>query len=280
MSYRGITKHFKIPYMRRGDVMMEEDNRIQMSMIDTLLYISLYGFTNAILHEGAFTTEFEADGNSSNSLLITPRSENGVALAGIIDFNVFIWHGQMRIPIYGLGLPSYVYIETDDYGNAPATNFSEDANFCTVVAENEPLDYQASSLMPLCFIGRDGSIDQSPPGKTVISTFMKHAVRDVNPHGRRLEQADLEVTGSLTKRGFRVPAVQFLDVDLPGGGEHVEVRADPDPYTGKEPPVLFVTAYSPAGEVGWEPKADGSVSVWCSGGPAKAMLRLDIGDAR
>ena len=56
--YSKRTNFYQIPYMGYGDMLTEEDEGIQWTIVDNLLYAATFGVSKCILEEAGFT-EYE-----------------------------------------------------------------------------------------------------------------------------------------------------------------------------------------------------------------------------
>jgi hypothetical protein len=54
MSYSKKTGFYEIPYMGYGDMLTEEGEKLQLTIIDNLLYAATFGASKCIIEDGKY----------------------------------------------------------------------------------------------------------------------------------------------------------------------------------------------------------------------------------
>ena len=241
MPYKNKTPFFNIPYMGNGDMLTEEQERIQMNTIDSLFQASLLGCTQSFFREGTFALEWNQGGTECH-LTITPSSSDGFSLMGII--NGYLFRSTSKITVSTTLYADstyYVYVEYLEGLETDAQNFAINA-YTEEQTEN-------SEKMALCVVDTSdgGTIDTNVAGKVYASSILSHIAGKTNPHGTSVSQDTLNVTTSLSVKGNAVKGTIYTSAFTAGNGSSVSVSV------GNATPV-FATVYPAsltAGDIAW-----------------------------
>lgn len=264
MAYSNTTRFYKIPYMGEGDILTEEQERIQMGAIDNLLYVATFGSTDAFLEEGAYSLVWN-QANTECHLEISPLSEGSRSLLGILNGLLFMSTATVSSETLYPDTEYSVYIEYSEGMETDSQNFS-------IVAYTETPD-DDNPRMLLCEIDTTGvGTVNTNVNKTYVPSVTAHANATANPHGRTLTQENLAVVSSVTIGGKPVNAVEYTSAVTAGNGSAVTVN-----FTSSTP--LFVTVYpqaTGAGEIAWTISGS-SVSIVNTGSAGITLnIRADV----
>lgn len=197
MGYKNKTNFYRIPVMGQGDVMTEQQNWKQMSIIDNLLYAATFGCSQCFLQEGIYQIDSTL-GNVICNLLIHPYDENGFSLMGILNYRMFYSKKEYRIgPLY-YGLRYYIYIEYDYIMQTNPQGFS----IKSYTQRQDVNEYR----MLLCILDLDYNnvkID-TDVNKVYSKNILAHVKDNTNPHGEILHQDNIEIFNKLTLNNYPV----------------------------------------------------------------------------
>ncbi len=217
MPYRNNTTFFSIPYMGVEDYLNEADEKKRADIIDSLLYISTYGCTNAILTDAIYTlSDITSDScslsiSSANSVEFTSGENAGkyATFTAIISGALAYRTSDFKIENLEIGSVWYVYaIYSDSMKNNPSSvqvqAFSE-----------EKTDSNYLLLATVNFSGSSPVLDDTT-GKILYANLSQHTLLTSNPHGNTLSQTNLEVSRSLKIASFSVLPYVIMEVTLDG----------------------------------------------------------------
>lgn len=264
MPYRYKTRFYRIPVMGTGDILTEEQEWAQMSVIDNLLFAANFGCTNAFLEEGDYYLEWNAT-RTACVLRISSKSPNGFSLLGIINGRLFASQKDVQVPsLYGRAI-YYVYLE---YGKG----LENDSTMFDIKAYLERQKENATR-MALCVVNTygNGSID-TDVGKTYAKNLLAHTMDKTNPHGEVQYQDSMMISNRLEIRGAESHGCIYRTVDSAGSSNAAILSC------GDFTP-LFVTASAESLEAGNVAcKIEGnSIKVWNSGASGvKINVRIDV----
>lgn len=190
MGYKNKTNFYRIPVMGAGDVMTEQQNWKQMSIVDNLLYASTFGCSQCFLQQGDYTIDLNTDGYFCY-LLISPYNPGGFSLMGILNYRMFYSKDVKKVgPLYD-DLRYYIYVEYDEIMEINPEGFSINC----YTSRQEPND----SRMLLCVVqtGRNPKLN-TDVNKIYSKNILSHTKDNTNPHGSDLYQENLVVNNSLS----------------------------------------------------------------------------------
>jgi len=264
MAYRYRTQFYGIPVMGEGDMLTEEQEWIQMNTIDSLLFASNLGARNLYIEEGSYALSYDSE-ECEFTLSISPISENGFSLAGIINGMAFFSRETITVhPLYS-NTTYYVYVEYNQGLATDAQGFSVKA----YVSEQMDSKYKMK-LCEVTILDTTGTINTNV-GKVYSSNIINHISNHANPHGTSLLQDSISVLDSLSVRGEQVHGSIYRSIQS-AGSDGVEVTVN-----GKTP--LFVTVYPEelgAGEIAWSIE-NSAITVYNSGATGITLnLKIDV----
>jgi hypothetical protein len=249
--------------MGAGDILTEEQEWSQMSVIDNLLYAANFGCTNAFMEEGNYSLEWNG-AHSECFLRIKPLFANGFSLLGIINGRLFASQKDVTVHTLYSNAIYYVYIE---YGDG----LENDSTMFNVRAYLEK-QKESETRMMLCIVDTYNGMINIDVNKTYAKNLLAHTMDHTNPHGVVQYQDTMKIVNELNVRGHAVNGCLYLKVVSTG-------LESPAIVSIEEGVPLFVTAYSEsldAGQIAW--KIDGNnVMIWNSGVPGISInLKVDV----
>lgn len=180
MSYSGLTKHFRLPYMLEGDVLTEEGETARANILDNLLYVLTLGVPNCIINEGTYSV---VEHNQVNFLEIT--SLYGASFVGVLKGRLCFSNETLYSPALTDNELNYVYVEY-------SVSLEEDSSGF-VVAVDDVLRNDVNSLLvaTIDLTNNEKGIDKTT-NKKYSGSINAHLNKNINPHGNLLKQAELE----------------------------------------------------------------------------------------
>lgn len=247
MSYSGRTDFYNIPYMKAGDILIEDNERQQLQIIDGLLYAATMGGSNCIIQDASYTLSNTTSANAS--LLLSASGEH--VITALVGKRVTVLEDPAT-----LSLPSggtyYIYLRTTE-------NIDSDPTSCEVVSLTERNDSDGSILLAIVdYSGASATLD-TDTGKLYLTAIQSHILDNVNPHGDTLEQSTLNVTSHLRVNGNEMYGCVYKTVTTGGpSGTAVSVTELTPRY------VTAMSANASVGTITFGLGAD-SVTVYNSG---------------
>lgn len=242
MAYKNITNFYRIPVMGQGDVMTEQQNWKQMSIVDNLLYAATFGCSQCFLQEGKYQID-DTSGNTVCHLLIKSYDEKGFSLMGIINYRMFYSKNEQRIgPLY-YGLRYYIYIEYDYIMQTNPQGFS----IKSYTQRQDANEYR----MLLCIIDADygnTKID-TDVNKVYSKNILAHVKDNTNPHGVTLYQDNVEIFNQLTLNNYPVYSSFYTSYITNNQGQFSLM------VPNENMQIVFATAYPESlqiGEISWK----------------------------
>lgn len=259
MSYSKKTRFYRIPVMGKGDVLTEENEMRQMTIIDNLLYATTYGCSKCVIEEGRFV--LRADGGNFR-LHITAIDE--YSLLGILNYRLFMSAGELVTQELMPNLNYYVYAEYTSGLEIDPTAFAL-KSYPYVQADSD-------QRLLICMVDTLRGQIKSDVDKVYAKNILAHTADRTNPHGKFVSQDIMSIEERLSIQGF--PAYgSIYDEVLSGGEGGVEYEVD-DKYK-----VVFVNVYAEelsAGAIAYR-LDDGKVTIFNSGDAGvKLYLQLEV----
>ncbi len=266
MAYTNKTQFFEIPVMAAGDLLTEEQEGEQMSILDSLLYALSYGCKTLIVEEGNYliidgklnitpaiqevdSTRVFGESNSSSESESQARdaSSNSYSIMGIVNGRMFASRQSVVVDRYlYAGNTYYAYVEYTSGLNTSTELFN-----VAIYDEEQTANDVRLPLCKIASVGEGGSatweIDANIPGKVYSANIVSHTADSTNPHGSTLVQSTLQVSNSLSLKGNSVAGAIYGSYTTNGSAS----VAIPIETSGQ---VAFVTCYpenTSAGTIAW-----------------------------
>ena len=245
--------------MGEGDMLTEEQEWVQMSTIDNLLFAATFGCRKAYLEEGSYRIDWNKNHRECH-LVISPAEKNGYSLMGIINSRLFYSMTDVTVGTLYRDAVYHVYIEYENGLETDAQCFSVKAY----------LDMQKGSnrRMYLCAVDTHGEGNVATDvDKVYAKNILSHTMDSTNPHGRIQTQDVMNVTNSLSVHGNPVNGASYASARSAGNGNSVDVEFESEP--------CFLTIYPEeqgAGEISW--KIDGKKAVIRNSGGKGITLNI------
>jgi len=203
MSYSQKTPLFGIPVIGKGDKIQGSIEMRKYRIIENLLVAGTQGVKSCVFDDGDFTIESETDETCRVFLRATGASPSAHGIVGGAYFRSppqMCWEGLSK------GFRHYLYIRGDN-------RTFEEPSAVRVVASQRQLDSQNVVLLAEADL-RDGiGLELYPDGKLYSSDLARHVQDSQNPHGRKLEQDEIEVRRCLKLHSAGVNAEVEMLVD-------------------------------------------------------------------
>ena len=261
MSYKKRTNFYRIPVMGTGDMMTEENNMQQWSILDNLLYASTFGCDQCFLQDGDYKLERDGD---KYKLIIQPIYDNGFSLLGIIDYRLF--YSKKSLTVNGLYFNQryYIYLETNSSIDINPQGFYLNSYTTKQKAKNNKL--------LLCIVETtDQPVIITDVNKVFAKNLIAHTKDNTNPHGKQMYQYDLNVINQLKlKNEIVYPAI------------YTSYETQSNEYILQFPQnkqVIFVTAYPEslkAGYISWKIENRNIILNNSGQSGIKVNLKLDV----
>lgn len=249
--------------MGEGDMMTQQQNTIQMSIIDNLLFASTFGCNQFFLQQGNYI--IEKKGGNAYKLIISPNQNSEYALMGMINSRVFYSKQPIVLESFYYGLRYYIYIEYLNNLDVDPTGF-----LIRFYTRKQQID---KYRMLLCIFEANqyNPVVNTDVGKVFSKNILAHTKDNTNPHGQNLQQYNLNVYNQLKLKGSQI-TIPFFTSYLTGKSE---CKID----FPQNRQVVFVTAYPEsleAGNIAWKIQ-DRSVFLTNSGqSNIKVNLKFDM----
>lgn len=217
--YRNRTNFYRIPVMAEGDQMTEQQEWVQMSTIDNLLFAATFGCGKAFLEEGRYSLKWN-NNRTECRLVVAPMKAEGFSLMGLINYRMFFSRKEQEVGVLYSNAKYYVYVEYQE-------GLETDPE-CFALRAYTSGQKEDVNRMALCIVDTtDGTID-TDVNKVYAKNILAHTTDSTNPHGKALSQEELNVTGSLTVGGRPVLGVEYRDF-LSGGQQALTFSFDGEP---------------------------------------------------
>jgi hypothetical protein len=232
-SYNQKTRYLGIPVVGYGNTIIPEVELRKYQIIENMLLAGTQGVRNVVFDDGSYRLEKESDGMFLVSLSATGASPSAEGMANGIYFKAppqVVWGGLAA------GFQHFLYLTT-------SVKTYADHEEVRAVSSIHPLEN--GLLMASAELRGAGpvSLDTYPDGKVYSADVARHVSDWENPHGRKLRQDELVVTGRLVLSDEAVIDVGGKSVSGPGlldAFYHV---------AGQKLKILDLSSPGPAGEV-------------------------------
>lgn len=264
MSYSNKTQFYKIPCMKFGDMLTQQDELQQMSIIDNLLYAATFGADKCIIEDGKYSLQQSDENKGYYRVKVQGYGMGGYACLGILNYRLYR-SKEFKSPYFGKGY-FYVYI-----CYTFAMNKYPD-RFTIQVSKDDSLDKNNSSVLKICQVDYrdDKPVLKDDINKVYAKNVLAHTQDKTNPHGENLIQKNMEVTDEFKYEGHKIyPCI--YDVVLTNDIEGVQWKREG--YTPK-----FVTCYGQerVGQIWWKIEGD-AVTIYNNGEKGKKLqIKVDV----
>lgn len=180
MSYKNQTNFYRIPVLGYGDVITEEEEMRQMTIIDNLLYASTFGASKCILEEGKYSVK---KSGTNYVLEISPTED--YSLLGIVNYRLFLSKETIKSFEMMPGNVWYVYIEYTQYLEEESDKF----RLITSLFEKEGDEYLLAAEIDLT--DENNIKINTDTNKVYAKNILAHTADNTNPHGKKLMQEEL-----------------------------------------------------------------------------------------
>ena len=259
--YSKKTFYYEIPYMGYGDMMTQQSNQRQMSIIDNLLYAATFGASKCIIQDGKYS--LQKDGEFYR-LKVSPLNGNH-SLVGILNYRLFDVKGNIVSQVLLKGYYYYVYI---CYTTMLETN--PEAIMVQCSRYNKPLDNTKLKICQVDLTGEQPKII-TDVDKVLAKNILAHTQDRTNPHGKELIQEEIKVLNKLTLDDEKIYPVVYQKLKTNGLSGVTWFKE------GYRP--VFVTVYGEQfiGHVYWKINEDNTVTIYNTGQIDKNMnVRIQI----
>lgn len=229
--------------MKDGDILTQQGEINQMSIIDNLLFVSTYGATNCIIEQGRYYLEEQSD----NTCIVQLAPLDKYSLLGLINKRLLLSYGSLYSPKFTLDGTNYIYaryLNTFDTKISNSTSDSNDdyanvTNFDIYVSKNKEMN--GNNYLLLCTVDFNVTEDKevfsnsqywiTKQGKLALVTtddkvyaknLLAHASDHTNPHGKVLFQNHLK-SQKIVIHDNPVYGAIYQDVLSPGQDNYVEI---------------------------------------------------------
>lgn len=188
MTYKEKTPLFGIPVPGTGDKIRSSVEMKKYRMIENLLVAGTQGVKCCVFDDGDYVLESETESTYKVYLRATGASPAAHGVAGGAYFRVaseVAWEGLK------IGFKHYLYIRADN-------RTFEEPSLVRFMASQHLLDNDHVVLMAVVDLRNEISIDIYPEEKIYSNDMARHCQDHQNPHGRNLEQDNLQIRQSIT----------------------------------------------------------------------------------
>ena len=187
--YSKKTNFYQIPYMGYGDMLTEEDEKSQLTIIDNLLYAATFGVSKCILEEGKYSLVEDEENAGFYKLRLDPI--NGYSAVGIINYRLYLSKEIRYSNSFMKGEHYHIYIQYDNL-------IEIDPNQFNIVYSYKELD-DLDTLLKICEVDYTGEepvliLDIE---KDLSKNVLAHTKDSTNPHGKELTQDILNILSEL-----------------------------------------------------------------------------------
>lgn len=190
MSYKNQTNFYRIPYMAHGDMLTEQSERTQMTIIDNLLYAATFGASKCIIEDGKYSLQ-KMQNADLYRVVVSPYYDRYSAI-GILNYRLYLKQGKYYSPYFKKGSYYYVYISYSSKLQINPESFQVQIKLSQVDDDND-------IYIKICEVDFTG---QTPiliedVNKVLAKNVLAHTQDFTNPHGQILVQKELNVTNEL-----------------------------------------------------------------------------------
>lgn len=250
--YSKKTKFYQIPYQGYGDMMTQEDNTIQMSIIDNLLYAATFGADKCIIQDGKYQIQQNSQKPNYYRLKISPLSGNH-SLIGILNYRLFDKKGNSYSNYFIKGEYYYFYVcYSSDLQIDPQSFWIQYS-----LMDNQ-LDQTKIKICQVDFTGEKPIIN-TDVDKVLAKNILAHTQDRTNPHGKELVQDKIQVLNKLILNGQQIYQVFYQKLKTNG---LLGVNWSKEGYKP-----IYVNVYGEEyiGQVYWKINEDNSVTIYNTG---------------
>jgi len=217
--YKQQTKHLGIPVLGYKDRIHPDMEMRKYTIIENMLIAGTQGLSEVVFDDGSYTS-----GNDGSEFYVRLAAGGSFPSArGIIGG--FYFHASPELKWTGLknGYFYYLYLKA-----TPKTPYQCDA--VREVSSTFTLGRDSLLLATIDFRDEVPVLNTEPDGKVYSADVARHASDSSNPHGRKIEQEELEITKSLVLRSTAsivvgelvIPIDVFVSTASEIGGRRVE----------------------------------------------------------
>lgn len=259
MSYTGVTRFYRIPYLKRGDFITEAEEERRATIVDNLLYVATFGATRAIVEDATYTlTNATTD---PCTLQIASQGGDYVFLA-VVNYRLAYRTDPIEFELEQ-GRMYYIHLAyTDGMEAEPET--------CLVSVDSEEHDDAQHILLCTVDYTGDEAVLNTESNKQYLSTIAAHTMDYTNPHGTVLNQNILKVASALSLRANPLYPYVLREVQVNGSTPVSVSVSDMVP--------MFVTVMSQdaaIGDVTCAINSDNTISVTNSGVSGTVTLKIE-----
>lgn len=190
MSYKNETRFYKIPYMAHGDMLTEQSQKNQMTIIDNLLYAATFGASKCIIEDGLYSLQ-KLEGSDVYRIKVSPY-HNQYSAVGILNYRLYMKQGVYYSPYFNKGSYYYIYLKYMGRMQISPELFDVEIKMSQVKENND-------IYLKICEVDYTGEkpvlIDDV--NKVLAKNVLAHTQDFTNPHGQILVQKELKVTNEL-----------------------------------------------------------------------------------
>lgn len=246
MGYKNKTNFYKIPYMGNGDMLTEQSQKIQMTIIDNLLYASTFGASKCIIEDGLYSLQKKQGGNLYR-VKVSPY-HNKYSAIGILNYRLYLKQGVYYSPYFSKGAYYYVYLYY-------SKNMQISPELFNIQVKMRQMGEDNDTYLKICQVDYTGDepILKDDINKVLAKNILAHTQDYTNPHGQILIQKELQVKNKF-KLGQNVVYPVIYDTIKSGGSQGVV-------WKKQNCKPKFVTVYGQdiVGQITWKIQNDGLV---------------------
>lgn len=251
--------------MGAGDVLTEEDEMNQLTIIDNLLYASTFGSSKCVIEEGAYSV-IEDDGRYRVRIEQTTGES---ALMGILNYRLFRSRSVVESScFYKEDGTVYVYAV---YTSA-LENDAEQFLVKTFVNKKDDDDSQWLYLAKVTFVDGKPTIDTDVE-KVYGKNILAHTADKTNPHGKTLIQDYINIQNDISVKGNHIFGAIYDDILSSGPNSETTYDIDSNFIP------VFVNAYPNTlsiGVISWR-IVDGKIRISNSGNSNEIIhLKIEV----
>lgn len=195
MGYKLKTNFFRIPYMGQGDIMTQEQNSVQMSIIDNLLYAATFGCSKCLLQQGRYEGTYDQY-RSQAQIKIIPYEK--FSLMGVLNYRLFYFEGVLDLGLFLLGKRYYIYLYYDEQ----LQNNPQKVSIRAFEQKKQITEY--NMLLCVATVTYESIEIETDVSKVYGKNILAHTQDTTNPHGEQLIQKKLVVTDEIIYKDKRL----------------------------------------------------------------------------
>ena len=261
MSYKNKTRFYKIPYMAHGDMLTQQSQKHQMTIIDNLLYASTFGASKCIIEDGLYSLQKKENSNLYR-LKVSPY-HNKYSAIGILNYRLYLQQGDYYSNYFKMGAYYYVYLSYN-------SNMQISPDLFNVQIKLKEIDNNNDTYLKICQIDCTGQkpILKDDVNKVLAKNVLAHTQDFTNPHGQILIQKELKVQNTLKLKQQQIYPVVY-DVINSGGNEGVVWKKQ-----GCIPVYATIYGQENVGQIFW--KISGNELIVKNNGDKGILLNLRV----